>query len=165
MNRRAFMTVLGSGLVALSLPPLEWVPGVQAAALSALDLSTIDGVTAAMVREMAALMPDLRGTFIAGAHHIGAHGLNHQWNLAVSGEEDGSLALDTRIKPGAEALMANLRDKRTFGALPTLGLGDCDAAVATDERTGLCVRGIRRFALGDDFLPKGWNYRFDVVAG
>jgi hypothetical protein len=165
MNRRAFVTLLSSGLVAFSLPPLEWIPGVPDTVIAP-DLTTIDGITSALVQAMAARAPDLRGLFIPGALRIGEHGLRHQFNIAVEPYADGRIDQERCIKPAAHALMQTLSERglQRFGALPTNGL-ECDAAVAMDERSGLCVRGIRQYALVDDFRPEGWRYRFDVVAG
>lgn len=165
MNRRSFLTVLSSGLVALSLPPLEWMPGVPIDAVAAADLTTVAGITAAMVREMAALMPDLRGTFMPGAYKLGEHGLRSQWNIAAEAEADGSVSQSFVIKPAARALMDNLREKRIFGALPITGLEGCAAAVAIHERTGLCVRGVLMPNHEDVYGRKLPWYRFDVVAG
>lgn len=173
MKRRSFLTLLSSGVVALCLPDVEWVPttpsGVLAPAASE-TLTDIGQITVAVLREMTTRLPDLRGTFLPGSYLIGHEGMTHQWNVGLAPEGDNAgLTLKRSIVPAAAALAARVHEKelRRFGALPIPSvLYAEDAAVATDERSGLSVRGLRQYQLGDRYgMDEGWLYRFDVLGG
>lgn len=157
LGRRSFLTLLTSGAVGLSLPPVEWAAGAQIAEIG-YDLTTMEGVTAAVLREMVALRPREPGEFVSGAYPIGYHGLTHQWNVGVGAYGDAPLDMERGIIPAAHALAHKLAAYRRFGALSVpVGMDGC--AVATDLFTGLTVRGVRQYN------PGFMMYRFDVLAG
>lgn len=175
MNRRSFVTLLSSGLAALCLPQIEWVPSGPTSELVVPSadavLTDIDQITAEMLRQMTQRLPDLRGTFVPGAYRLGEHGLTDHWNVQLqpsvmrSNDLQG-LTVRESIAPAAAVMVEKVRGAglRRFGAFPC-AMRDIQAAVATDERSGLSVRGLRQYFLGDELQPEGWMYRFDVVGG
>ena len=66
LHRRSFLKLLSSGLVAISLPPVEWMPGVATAPV-AIDLSAMGGITAEVLRLMTANMVGVRARFVPEA--------------------------------------------------------------------------------------------------
>lgn len=173
MNRRSFLTVLSSGLVALSVPPIEWVAGVDARVLPesfvapTLAYTDVGAATTAVLREMVdrrLMQSKWPAQFMAYARHVGDGGLTEQLHCMVDTGIDDEIGFERAIVPIAAALHQQTKSYTRFGALPTESY-DCDAAVAIDTRYGLAVRGIKMWSAGDSFLPEGWNWRFGVVAG
>lgn len=169
MNRRGFLTRLASGVVGLSLVDVEWVPTPITGHIDPLaPLTDINAMTADFVKRLAARLPDLRASFTPGAYTVGDHGLNQQLGIdfAVTKREmDRGLNPDQYLVPAATAMARRLGRMTAFGALPVdLGALEYEAALATDEVTGVAVRGVRFF--DDDrphFMTPHWKVRFDVL--
>lgn len=163
LGRRSFLTLLTSGAIGLSLPPVEWAAGVQIAEIG-YDLTTMEGGTAAILREMVARRPKDPGEFVSGAYLLGHEGLTRHWSIGLEVHDDQPLDVERYIRPAAHRMVHALKGYRRFGALAVPD-GMADGAVATDPLTGLTVRGVKAFNIGADGLGERMMYRFDVLAG
>lgn len=157
MNRRSFITRLASGLVGVSLIDVEWVPTAIAAPLQA-DLSTLDGVTAEVLRLMTQRIDGFRAAFIPGQHTLGERGMTHQWHVQMT-PRSSVYEVDSRrdLEPAAAYLAQEARDWHQFGALP-IALFGAEGALAVDGVTGIAVRGIRQYDVQTDMMYD----RFDI---
>jgi hypothetical protein len=138
--------------------------------------ASIEDVVVALLAEMRPLLPDLRGSFIPGEYRLGRlNGLTDQFciNMAGgSGPTPDACDRERFLVPAAKVLAAEVRHRqaRHFGALP-IPPQITHGAVATDERSGLTIRGIAQYDVnvqepGWMFArPGGWTYRFDVLSG
>lgn len=162
MNRRSFITRTAAGLLGVSLVDVEWLAHPISRPLVA-NLSSIEGVTAAVLAEFCQGFSGRARSTTAG--QMGDDGLSKQYGVeAMAARGDQALTLERQIRPAALSLVARAKDFRTFGCLQTQGLA-CDAAIAKDNASGVCVRGVRMYA--NEWYPRteGWMYRFDVVGG
>ena len=198
MKRRTFLSVLASGVVGVSLCDVEWIPTpIQSTQPVPTGLLTgLDQITAAVAREVGRVL-DWRGEFVQGDYSLGMAGMTDQFCVDVGLDERewaAGVRHDRIIVPAAHAIAQRVRDHglHRFGALPIPG-GACEGLVATDEQTGVTVRGLRAFSVGrtyvrpiyreahedgpydDDDLevigeelvdePPGWITRFDILGG
>lgn len=171
MNRRSFVTLLGSGIAALCLPEVEWVPTAPTSTLAGprtKTLTDIAEITTELLHQMALRLPNLRGRFVPGVYQIGHESMTSQWNAVTMLDEGTGVDVTENLVPAAKGLARAIGDQRldVFGALQ-VNIPGVDAVVATDERSGLAVRGIRMYDIcpHDPPFAPGWRYRFDVLGG
>lgn len=198
-SRRRFLQVLASGAVGVSLVDVEWMPtAIQSTQpLTSTGLLTgLEQITAALARAVGQ-EPGVRGTFIPGDYRLGDAGMTDHINIDIGLDEKtwaSGVDQERHILPAAAALAHMLRDRdvRQFGALPLPPEGTVDEAlVATDQASGVTVRGIRAWNIGggyhrpiyaehdedvddDDLVQIGerwvdiephWMTRFDILGG
>ena len=199
MNRRRFLSVLSSGAVGLSLVDAEWIPTpfTSTQQLPTGLLTGLDQITAALAREMGRVL-NLRGQFVPGDYKLGMAGMTDQFVVDVGIDEQewaAGVRHDAHIVPAAHALAEQVRDHgiHRFGALPVPYNGGTDGVVATDQQTGVTVRGLRAFMIGQSYMrpiyntdssaapyddddrevigeelvevPPRWMTRFDIIGG
>lgn len=163
MNRRALLTRLSSGVVGLSLVDIQWVPGAITSEIPLVAaLTNIEAITAECLRCVVNELPQWRGAFVPGDYTLGFNGMNAQYGIDLE-------VSDVQFKyginpveflvPAASRLATEIeRHKITsFGALG-VDIPNSHAAVATDEGTGITVRGVQYY----DIWPR-WIMRFDVL--
>ena len=185
-----------SGVVGLSFVDIEWIPTAITSTqpLPSGLLTGLDQITAAIAREVGRLA-DIRGAFVPGDYRLGMAGMTDQFSVDVGVDDQGWIAgvsHDAAIVPVAIAFAQHIRDRglHRFGALP-LPLGGEDALVASDELSGVTMRGIRAFLPGHTYMrpiykeapddtddddleiigeepvevPPRWMPRFDIIGG
>lgn len=168
-RRRVFLQVLSSGVVGLSLCDVEWIPTpiTSTQPLSTGLLTGLDQITAAIAREVGRVL-DLRGEFVPGDYALGMAGMTDQFavNVVIAADEwTRSVQQDRIIVPAAYALAERVRDRglNRFGALPLPPFGSvADALVATDEQTGVTVRGLRAFNIGSTYMRPIYKEEHDA---
>ena len=170
MNRRSFLTILSSGVVGLSLVDVEWIPtAIQSTTpLPSGLLTGLNQITAAVAREVGHIL-DLRGRFVPGDYSFGMASMTDQCSVDIGLDEyawASGVRHDATIVPAAHVLAKRVRDGGLcrFGALP-IPVAIEDGVVATDELSGVTVRGLRAFTLGSTCSPPHWVTRFDIIGG
>jgi hypothetical protein len=165
MNRRLFLQRFASGLIGASLVDVQWVPTAQTIALPTINpakLTTIDEITAEMVRLMAAEWHKPRATALHDrAYRLGERGLTTQFGIDMRFGPDEAVHAEAHLLQVAARLTTYAKDLNVtaFAALP-VPHDLKEVAVASDERTGLVVRGIRWF---DIYEEPQYRIRFDML--
>ena len=163
MNRRSFLTRLASGVVGLSLVDVEWIPTPIIREIAhAAPLTDLNTITAEYLRRLVQQLSGFRASFVPGDYagmdtHLGI-------DFMVSKQQmERGLNPYEFIDPAAGRMADEIQRRKfvAFGALPT-NLHAVDAAVATDELTGVTVRGLHLFDLDIERGCPHWEMRFDV---
>lgn len=196
IERRRFLQVLASGVVGLSLVDIEWIPTAiqRTQPLSPGHLTGLEQITAALARAVGQEL-GVRGIFVPGDYRLGDEGMTEHVSVDI-GLDDQAWARgvepERTLLPAAAALANLLRDRdvQRFGALPLPGIVT-EALVASDQASGVTVRGIREWTIGtgytvpvyadhdedvdeDDLVQIGecwvdveprWMTRFDILGG
>lgn len=168
MNRRNFLTRLASGAIGLSLVDVEWIPTPPALNLSAAaPLTDISTITAEYLRRLVGQLDrpwrEFRGVFVPGTYALGDHDLTEQLGIDMMlsvQEMTNGINTEMVLVPAAHRMAHEIDRKglRAFGALPATFPG-VDAAVATDEKTGVTVRCVQFYDIEWD----AFKMRFDVL--
>lgn len=174
MNRRSFLTRLASGIVGVALVDVEWIPTPSTLTIpESAALTDMDTITAEYLRRLVNQLNQpwrpFTGRFIPGAYRLGEHGLIEQLGIDMQVsklEIERGLNPDAYLEPAAYQMAQAINKKhlKAFGALPVnLHMPDLEAAVATDEATGVAVRGLRFFDIDFEYGHPHWKMRFDVL--
>lgn len=168
MDRRNFVKLLTTGMVALSVPPIQWLAGkdqqIVAPRLLPDPPTEIGDITESILRELAGYMPGYRATFIEGRHMIGTGGFTDLFGVDIA--MHGVPFYQEYRAPCAAKLAWYIKEHRPriLGALPEpsdILAGGSKSVLVTDETTGLVLRGIEYYDVRDDRI----RHRFDLLCG